>query len=115
MLLAYQTIHWAYALLLAVLVLFENNKAHLCILLLVVSINTAAIVMFQGCPLTLMERRYSDKTHKKTLQKLNIGFECDHEYESSIETMIHVWLAICLKLFVLMLSSAHGRIFQTAK
>jgi hypothetical protein len=90
---------------LVLLVLFETNKAHLCILLLIASVQTFAIVMFCGCPLTIMERRYSNKNHKKTLQQLGIGFECDHEYESQIETMILIWLFITLKLFVLMLSS----------
>jgi len=103
MLLAYQILHWIYALSLAILVLFEMNLGHLCILLLVVSLQTAGIVLLNGCPLTNFERRYTKTTHQHLLQKLKIGFQCNHEYESQIETMIHVWLAISLKLFVLML------------
>ena len=104
MLLTYQIVHWVYAVSVALLVLFEMNMAHLCILLLVVSSQTAGLVLMQGCPLTLLERRHTTKTHKQALQRLGIGYECDHEYESSLETMIHVWLAISLKLLVLMLA-----------
>jgi len=91
MLLAYQTIHWIYAIVLVILILFENNKLHLCILLLVVSLETFAIVLFKGCPLTALERKYTQKNHKRALQGLGIGFECDHEYESQIESMIYGW------------------------
>ena len=115
MLLAYQIIHYIYAIVLVTLILFEHDKCHLCILLLVVSLQTVAIVLFKGCPLTALERKYTQKNHLRALQGLGIGFECDHEYESQIETMIHLWLAIVLKLFVLMLATAHGRIFQSSK
>ena len=103
MLVAYQTIHWVYAIFMVLLVLFETNLGHLCILLFVIIVQTVAIVVFRGCPTTLFERRHTKKNHKLALQQLGIGFECNHEYESQVETMIHLWSAVTLKIFVLML------------
>ena len=101
----HQIIHWVYAILIGVILLFDNNILHLCILLNVISIDTYSIIHFHKCPLTLLEEKYEKKkSHKKTLQKLGIGYKCNHQYESSIETMIHIWLLVCLRLLVLMVS-----------
>jgi hypothetical protein len=100
----YQIIHWLYAFMICIIVLFDNNILHLCILLIVISIDTYSIIHFHKCPLTLLEQKYENKkSHKKTLQKLGIGYKCNHEYESSIETMIHLWLLVCLRMLMLMI------------
>jgi hypothetical protein len=90
-------------------VLFDTNIGHLFIVLVITSIQTYAIVAFRGCPLTKLERRYTSHNHKRTLQQWGIGFKCDHEYESSLETMMHVWLAVAVKIFALMLLKAMKR------
>lgn len=105
MLFLYQISHWIYALSILILILFENNKLHLCILLFIVSIQTLSIVVFRGCPLTQIERKYTRKNIMKIFQTLGIAYKCNHEYEMTLNTMIQVWLAISFKLFALMLVS----------
>ena len=54
--------------------------------------------------LTLLERKQEKrKNHKKLLQTVGIDFKCNHEYESSIETMILIWVLLSLKIFLLII------------
>jgi len=103
MLVTYKIVHLTYAVVLALLVMFEMNLGHLCVLLFVVSVQVAGIVLFQGCPLSQMKRVLSQKKKRRLLQQCCIGFHCNHEYESQIQTMVQLWLMISLKMFTLML------------
>jgi hypothetical protein len=100
----YSLLHWLYAIFIALILLFEQNILHLFIVLIIISIQTYSIILFRKCPLTLLERKHEKKTnHKKYLQKVGIDFKCNHEYESSIETMILIWVLLSLKIFILIL------------
>jgi hypothetical protein len=102
----YNIIHWMYAVFVCIVVLFDNNILHLCILLNIISIDTYSIIHFRKCPLTLLERKHEKKkSHKKILQNIGIDYKCNHEYESSIEHMILIWLLVCLRILVLMISN----------
>ena len=96
MLLEYQTFHRAYTLVLVVLLVFETKKVHLWIWLLVVGLNTTLVAIFRGCPMTKVERWISTKN--KTLQELDIGFECEHEYKTLIQARLFLLAAVILKL-----------------
>lgn len=97
MLLEYQTFHRAYTLVLLVLLVFETKKVHLWIWLLVVGLNTTLVAIFRGCPMTKVERWISTKNNK-TLQELDIGFECEHEYKTLIQSRLFLLAAVILKL-----------------
>jgi len=100
----YVFLHWLYALFIGIILLFEKNMIHLFILLVIISIQTYSIIVFRKCPLTLLERKHEKKNnHKKLLQCAGIDFKCNHEYESSIETMILIWILLSLKIFILII------------
>ena len=100
----YVFLHWLYALFISIILLFEKKIIHLFILLVIISIQTYSIVVFRKCPLTLLERKHEHKiNHKKILQNVGIDFKCNHEYESSLEIMILIWVLISLKIFILII------------
>jgi len=100
----YGFLHWLYALFIGIILLFEKKIIHLFILLIIISIQTYSIILFRKCPLTLLERKHEKKkNHKKILQHAGIDFKCNHEYESSIETMILIWILLSLKIFILII------------
>ncbi len=102
----YVFLHWLYALFISIILLFEKKIIHLFILLVIISIQTYSIILFRKCPLTLLERKHEKKTtHKKRLRHAGIDFKCNHEYESSIETMILIWILVSLKIFILIIKN----------
>lgn len=104
---SYMTFHMIFIFCVSFIFAFNTNILHLCILLVVVSLDAGAIVFLHGCPLTLLERKYLGtddcEFRRQTIQKMGIMYKCDHEYEKQIEVMINTWSLIACKILFLIL------------
>lgn len=89
------------------ILLFSTNKIHLIILLLVVSLDSIALVMLNLCPLSLLENKYlqTNYTSEKCtfLQHLGINYKCDHIYEYQLELLINFWTLTVIKIFFIII------------
>ena len=103
----YVTIHFILGFSCLIVLLFSENLLYLTILLLVVSLDSFAIVVLHDCPLTMLEEKYLSYSMKKfynsNLIKSKIQYKCDHLYESQLEILINAWTITVLKIFCVML------------
>lgn len=101
----YTYIHHLFVLLVAFIFSFNNNITHLCILLIIVSLDAFSVVVLHGCPLTQLEQKYLHKNscekRSKQFQNAKIMYKCDHEYEKQIELLINIWMLISGKCLLL--------------
>jgi hypothetical protein len=65
-----------------------------------------SVVVFHGCPLTLMEQKYlninSSIERTNEIKNCKILYNCDHEYEKTIEIIINAWLLISIKCLLIL-------------
>jgi len=105
--LIYTYIHYIIIFSVAFIFSFNNNIVHLCILLIIVSLDAFSIIVLHGCPLTHLEQKYlHTNTCEERSQLLNnagIVYTCQHEYEKQVELMINVWTLIAVKCLLLIL------------
>lgn len=87
--------------------LFNNSIYHLLVLLVIVSLNICAIMLFQDCPITKLEKKYSSRSivEQRILYLKNNLFMYGgaNSYESQIECVLNFWCLIAGKIFVLMM------------
>jgi hypothetical protein len=103
-------IHEIFIFLVSFVGLFNNNIAHLSVLLLIISLDAVSIVMLHECPLTTMEKKYlntsSCDVRREAMANLGIMYNCDHEYEKQVELLINAWMLVSGKmLFILFLKT----------
>jgi hypothetical protein len=102
----YTYIHLVYSFLIGFVFLFNNNLLHLSILLMIISINTFAIVIFHGCPLTHLEKKYLNTStcseYYGLYRNSKIMYKCDHDYERQIEMLTNVFLLVALKCLTIL-------------
>jgi ABC-type bacteriocin/lantibiotic exporter with double-glycine peptidase domain len=88
--------------------LFNNSIYHLLVLLVIVSLNIFAIMLFQDCPITKLEKKYSMNSiveQRILYLKNNIFmYKGANRYESQLECVLNFWCLIAGKIFVLMLN-----------
>jgi hypothetical protein len=102
----YGFIHGLFVFLGGIIVVFSNNIFFLCVLLFIISLDAFAIVVLHDCPLTQLEEKYfsisGKRNTKEFLHKLGIMHKCDHLYESQLEFVINMWIAVvCKILFII--------------
>lgn len=101
----YTYIHHLLVFLVAFIFSFNNNITHLCILLIIVSLDAFSVVVLHGCPLTQLEQKYLHENacemRSKKFQNAKIVYKCDHEYEKQIELLINIWMLIAGKCLLL--------------
>jgi hypothetical protein len=87
------------------IILFSNNISYLLIVLLIICLDGIANILFQDCPLTLLEQKYCKMSMSKfkniIYRKLGINYKCNHIYENQLEIIINVGCATVLKILVL--------------
>ena len=102
----YKYTHYIYAFLIGFIFLFNNNLIHLSFLLIIIFFNAVSIVVFHGCPLTHLERKYlntsSCSEYYNFFRNLKIMYKCDHDYERQIETLVNVFFLIALKCLTIL-------------
>lgn len=105
----YAFIHSLIAFLGLLILLFSNNIIYLTILLLVIILDSLAIVFLHDCPLTMLEKKYLGTStvtaRRNALKNMGILFTCDHEYESQLELLINLWTIVAIKIFVIICAS----------
>ena len=97
--------HTLFMILIFFVFLFNNNIMQLCGVLFIITLDAFAVVVFHGCPLTLLEQKYLNKSSLErydTFKKANILYKCQHEYEKTIEVIVNSWIMIALKCLSLM-------------
>jgi hypothetical protein len=91
----------------ATVLLFDNNPIHLIIMFNLLSMDAVSCVILKNCPLTILEHKYLGRTCISTkiefLQWLGIDHHCNHEYETTLETLINVGCFFILKISILFL------------
>jgi hypothetical protein len=89
------------------IILFCNKISYLFIVLLIICLDGIANIIFQDCPLTLLERKYCDMSMSNfkniIYKKLGINYKCNHVYENQLEIVINSGCAVVLKIFILIL------------
>ena len=113
----YKYIHLIYIFLIGFIFLFNNNLIHLSFLLIIISLNTFSIVIFHGCPLTHLEKKYlnisSCSEYYDFYRNSKIMYKCDHDYERQIELLVNVFLLIALKcLTILFLRTINLKLYN---
>lgn len=105
--LIYTYVHYIIICSVAFIFSFNNNILHLCILLIIVSLDAFSIIVLHGCPLTHLEQKYlhtnTCEERSQLLKNAGIVYTCDHEYEKQVELMINVWTLIAVKCLLLIL------------
>jgi hypothetical protein len=101
----YTYTHYFYIFFISFIFSFNNNIIHLCILLIIITLDGFVVVMLHGCPLTILEQKYlnTNSCDKRcnNLKDLKIMYKCDHEYEKTIELLINVWILIAAKCLLI--------------
>jgi hypothetical protein len=101
----YKIIHLLFIFFIVFITLFNNNKIHLCILLIIISFDAFSVVILHECPITRLEDKYLNtslcKERREKIEKMNILYKCDHEYEQQIELLINVWMIIAFKCLII--------------
>lgn len=101
----YTNAHYMLIFLVAFIFSFNSNITHLCILLIIITLDAFSIVVFHGCPLTHLEQKYlhenSCEMRSNAFKNAKIVYKCDHEYEKQIELLINVWMLIATKCLIL--------------
>jgi len=101
----YGTLHLCIMFLGALIILFDTNLIHLTILYLIIVTDAMACVVLHNCPLTTLEKKYLGHsligTRMKILNKLNISYECNHEYESTVEFLTNLSALVIFKITIL--------------
>lgn len=115
--LMYTFIHLVYSFLIGFIFLFNNNLSHLSILLMIISINTISIVIFHGCPLTHLEKKYLNTStcsqYYSLYRNSKILYKCDHDYERQIEMLTNVFVLVALKcLSILFLRTFNVKLYN---
>ena len=102
----YGCLHLCIMFLGALVLLFDTNLFHLIILYIIIALDGIACVILHNCPLTSLEQKYLGHsligTRMKILNKLNISFECSHEYESTVEFLTNLSALVVFKITSLM-------------
>lgn len=97
----YKCIHLTFISVLLFLTLFNVNIFHLIIILIIISLDAFSIVILHGCPLTILEKKYlhydTSDERRDFIEKQNIFYNCDHEYEKQIELLINSWSLVAFK------------------
>lgn len=103
----YGFIHGLFVFLGGIIVLFSNDIFFLCVLLFIISLDAFAIVVLHDCPLTQLEEKYfsisGKRNTKEFLHRLGIMHKCDHLYESQLEFVINMWIAVLFKILFIII------------
>ena len=103
----YGIIHGLFVFLGGTIVMFSKNILFLCILLFIISLDAFAIVVLHDCPLTQLEEKYfsisGKRNTKEFLHRLGIMHKCDHLYESQLEFVINMWIAVLFKILFIII------------
>lgn len=87
------------------IVLFSNNIFYLFAVLLILCLDGIANILFQDCPISVLEKKYlgmsMTELKQKIYSKLGINFKCNHAFESQLEIIINVACAIVLKILII--------------
>ena len=98
----YQIVHCLIILLGIFLIIFDNNPYHLIVLLNITTLDGFANIHLYNCPLTMLENKYLKNSmtndRHNFLKNSNISYECNHIYESQLETIINVWIICAIKI-----------------
>jgi hypothetical protein len=82
------------------IILFSMNLYHLMVGIFILTVDALSVVILHGCPLTFLEKKCLENNvfedRNNFIQSLNIGYECTHEYEQTIDFLIH---SMCLVIF----------------
>jgi hypothetical protein len=112
----YKFLHSIYAFLGCFILLFNNNLTHLTFVLLFITMNAFAVVVYQRCPLNEFEEKYTKETlysTRKKCLKTCINYSCEHEFEYTIEVLLNAWSLVCLKcLLILVLKTFQLKIID---
>lgn len=89
----------------ATVLLFDNNAIHLIIMFNLLSVDALTCVLLKNCPLTILEHKYLKKSwigeRFKLFKELSIDYQCNHEYESTLEILMNMGALFILKISVL--------------
>jgi hypothetical protein len=111
----YKNMHFLFIFIIGFITIFNNNVTHLCILIVIISLDAISVILLHECPLTTLEKKYlktsSCEERRTFFDKLNILYNCDHEYEKQIELLINVWSIIAFKcLIIIFLKTFHFKL-----
>jgi hypothetical protein len=102
----YVYLHFLIMFLGVLVILFSNNISYLLIILLVLCLDGLSNILFQDCPLTILEKKYSkismSKLKNRIYKKLGINYKCKHIYENQLEIIINAICATTLKIFIIL-------------
>ena len=103
----YCVLHTLLMILIGIIVLFVTNKYHLCMALLVISLDAVANVIFFDCPLSSLEKKYLKtsmiETRLKSLQKFGIMYANNRYYDTQLEVIINGWTMCAGKILFLII------------
>lgn len=102
----YVYLHFLIMFLGILVILFSNKISYLIIILLILCLDGLSNILFQDCPLTILEKKYSkisiSKLKNKIYKKLGINYKCSHVYENQLEIIINAICATTLKIFIIL-------------
>jgi hypothetical protein len=77
-----------------IVLLFDNNIYHLLVIFNIVCIDCIACVFLHDCPLTILENKYLYnsivKDKSDVLKNANILYQCNHQYEKTLEFLTNM-------------------------
>jgi len=101
----YCTVHMLFMILTGIIIYFVTNKVHLCMLLLVISLDAFANVVFFDCPLSSLEKKYMNtsmiETRLNALQKYGMMYSNNKYYDTQLEVIINGWTICASKILML--------------
>jgi hypothetical protein len=101
----YKVLHYIFMILITVIVIFSNNITYLVIIVNLLLIDTFSIVVFNDCPLSILEKKYlgvSDVENRLYYMKnSNIMYTNNKVYDSTLDNLINAWSLVAIKILLL--------------
>ena len=101
----YCLVHTLFMILIGIIVFFVTNKSHLCMTLLVISLDAIANVVFFDCPLSSLEKKYLGKSMIESrltkLQQCGMMYANNRIYDTQLEVIINGWTLCSAKILCL--------------
>ena len=106
---SYITLHNIYFFILIIIGLFITNINILILALIILILNMGGIIIFSGCPVSILEQKYRNKIKynqdffSNILKSLYDNYNNHHTYEELIEKLIILMLFFIVKIFCICL------------
>ena len=104
----YCLIHYFYMVGMFLIIAFSCRISYLLVVMVIVTMNTVAVVTANDCPLNILEQKNlstSCLSFRSWIMQvvLPLRYNCLHKYEKTLEYLVNIWTFTGMKILTLMI------------